>query len=439
MSTSASFPVRLRHPRGVTTLAIEHDTTLEELQARVFSATEIPRDAQDLKYGYPPKPIPATTVKLSSIPITRGEQIIVTDRPPSQRPHTRSSPSAPTPSRTTDAPQDTPAANVFETAPTPKSTVSTATHTPTPAPSVPRTIIPSPYPSSAYPGTGPASTASTSGLPQAASTTTTTTTAPTGTTLAVPAGKPPLGSSPLAEKTPSHPPNPPTGGTGTFPAYPSTTQSSTPTSIPLADGAGTLVHRIVPDDNSCLFSAVGIVFRGGYDETVVKELREVVAEEIRKDPINYSDVILGRPREEYIDLITRPSTWGGAIELAVFAKHFKTEISSYDVMTGRADRFGEGEYDNRCILIYSGIHYDAATSSPTPDAPTDFHTSIFPTTDTHILVAARELVKRLKEKHYYTDTQNFDLRCQVCQIGLKGEQGAREHAIKTGHVEFGEY
>lgn len=29
---------------------------------------------------------------------------------------------------------------------------------------------------------------------------------------------------------------------------------------------------------------------------------------------------------------------------------FKTEISSYDVLTGRADRFGEGEYDNRYVL-----------------------------------------------------------------------------------------
>lgn len=29
---------------------------------------------------------------------------------------------------------------------------------------------------------------------------------------------------------------------------------------------------------------------------------------------------------------------------------FKTEISSYDVLTGRADRFGEGEYDNRYVF-----------------------------------------------------------------------------------------
>ena len=38
----------------------------------------------------------------------------------------------------------------------------------------------------------------------------------------------------------------------------------------------------------------------------------------------------------------------------------------------------------------------------------------------------------LKGRHYYTDTATFDLRCGVCGVGLKGEKGAREHAMSTG-------
>ena len=218
-----------------------------------------------VKYGYPPKPIPANTAKVSSIPITRGEQIIVTERRPPPPRASRGSPiRSPAPH-----PPEPPKGNIFETAPTPKSTISTATHTPTPAPSVPRTIIPSPY---AYPGTGPASAASTT-------TTTAITATATGTqpSLVVPANKPPLGSSPLApssaaagagagaERQAAAPP-----GTVTASTFPST---ETPTSVPLADGAS-LIHRIVPDDNSCLFSAIALVFRGGYDDAVVRELRE---------------------------------------------------------------------------------------------------------------------------------------------------------------------
>lgn len=66
------------------------------------------------------------------------------------------------------------------------------------------------------------------------------------------------------------------------------------------------------------------------------------------------------------------------------------------------------------------------------DAPASFHTTVFPVHDDSVLDAARELVGKLKEQHYYTDTATFDLRCGVCGEGLKGEKGAREHAMNTG-------
>jgi hypothetical protein len=45
------------------------------------------------------------------------------------------------------------------------------------------------------------------------------------------------------------------------------------------------------------------------------------------------------PRDKYITTILKPSTWGGAIELGIFSKHFNTEIASVDVETGRIDQF----------------------------------------------------------------------------------------------------
>lgn len=43
------------------------------------------------------------------------------------------------------------------------------------------------------------------------------------------------------------------------------------------------------------------------------------------------------------------------------------------------------------------------------------------------------------EARQFTDTANFTLRCGVCQIGVKGEKEAVEHARATGHQRFGEY
>jgi len=61
--------------------------------------------------------------------------------------------------------------------------------------------------------------------------------------------------------------------------------------VKLPGDNGFLELRVVPDDNSCLFSAIGVVFLGGIDSA--QELRRVVVDAIRKDPDTYSEVMLG--------------------------------------------------------------------------------------------------------------------------------------------------
>lgn len=106
------------------------------------------------------------------------------------------------------------------------------------------------------------------------------------------------------------------------------------------------------------------------------------------------------PREQYIDTILRPSTWGGAIELGILATYFKTEIASIDVETGRIDRFAPPPQRSsgnrcsvvsicsreqaltvtlgRCLVVYSGIHYDAATLAPAENTPLEWDQTVFP-------------------------------------------------------------
>ncbi|CAE6460547.1 unnamed protein product [Rhizoctonia solani] len=201
---------------------------------------------------------------------------------------------------------------------------------------------------------------------------------------------------------------------------------------------GTLIHRVVPDDNSCLFSSIAIVF--GQGMTAAPQMRSIVVDVIKKDPETYSDVVLGQSRESYMGAISKDSTWGGAIELSVFSDYFRTEIDSYDVETGRCDKFGEGKYDNRCILMYSGIHYDAVSLAPTRDAPPDFHTTVFPIDGSDsISQAASKLASQLRASRKFTNTSTFELKCEICGQGLKGEKEARAHATQTGHTSFGEY
>ncbi|TYJ58306.1 hypothetical protein B9479_000851 [Cryptococcus floricola] len=290
--------VRLRSPQGVSTLELDAESTVHHLQASIFAATQIPPGEQDIKYSYPPKPLPVNTGLLSSIPITNGEQFIV-------------------------------------------SAVPTATQT-----------------------------------------------APVKSDASAKAPAPKMEADSVA--------------------------------LPGRD-AGYLQLRVVPDDNSCLFSATAVVFEGGID--AAQGLRTVVADAIRADPETYSNVILGMPRDEYIRRILKPETWGGAIA---------TRLKSLHSMSLPVDATGLARTNTT-------LDYDAITLSPLPVSPPDFHTSVFPSVDQTILLTADNLVAQLRARHYYTDTSNFDLRCGVCKQGLKGEKGATEHAKQTGHVEFGEY
>jgi len=53
--------------------------------------------------------------------------------------------------------------------------------------------------------------------------------------------------------------------------------------------------------------------------------------------------------------------------------------------------------------------------------------------------AVAQLVASCHEARQFTDTGNFTLRCGVCQIGVKGEKEAVQHAKDTGHQSFQEY
>ena len=136
----------------------------------------------------------------------------------------------------------------------------------------------------------------------------------------------------------------------------------------------------------------------------------------RSHPLTNNLLICSQPRTSYIATIQKPSTWGGAIELSIFSSHYKTEITSIDVESGRTDRFGEGSgYANRCFVLYSGIHYDAVSRAPMVDAVAvpEFHETLFGVEDGTALAGALELATKLRAQKKFTNTSTFDLRCEV--------------------------
>lgn len=109
----------------------------------------------------------------------------------------------------------------------------------------------------------------------------------------------------------------------------------------------------------------------------------------------------------------------------------------------RVDTFNAGR-PTRCLLVYSGIHYDTIVQSPSEpphtkaDNPPEFDKRVWDADDHEVLEAAKELCKGLQAKHYFTDTGGMAIKCKICGWVGNGESQAAGHAGQTGHYDMAE-
>lgn len=376
--------LRVRGPAGQSAITLLPDCTVGYLQRRITEITSIAKP--DIKFGYPPKPLSLDshedTARLSEIGIKLdGEQLIVSQK--------------------VGTPET--ADNYHEKTKYPESANGKAN---------PRHYNISPTRSTAINGQSSFSFADVGVAPP----------------------HPPLSKPKPAAG--SHKPNAPLSL-----SRKPTTMATEPPEIPLPTHSSTLTLRIMPDDNSCLFRAFGSAFFGAMDN--MQELRSVIAQTIQSQPDKYPAVVLEKSQDDYCRWIQSENSWGGFIELDILSKYFNIEICSIDVQTLRVDRFNEGS-SQRCILVYSGIHYDVIARSPSDPpfkssyAPPEFDVKIFEASEEVVLEAAVGLCQGLQARHYFTDTAAFEIACNICGHLCVGEKGATEHAKATGHYDFGE-
>lgn len=199
---------------------------------------------------------------------------------------------------------------------------------------------------------------------------------------------------------------------------------------------GIMMRYVVPANNACLFTSVYFVLSNGdLNPEKSAELRRVITRVVSGNPEKYNTAFLGMTNKDYCAWISQADHWGGAIELSILSEHFGMEIVAVDTVSLAMHRFGENcNYTNRIFLIYDGIHYDPLVVE-LDRAPMQ---TIFPVDDDRPLEMAMEIAREARSSKQYTDIANFTLRCSLCDLRLRGDKEAREHATATGHVEFGE-
>lgn len=231
------------------------------------------------------------------------------------------------------------------------------------------------------------------------------------------------------------------------------TSKSSETSIPSVFlSPEHLILRNIPDDNSCMFNALAYCVYGpdSYKPNGTcppPKLRKIIADALAADPLQYDELVLGRPVDKYIEWIQTKNAWGGAIELGILAKHFQIRINCIDIELGSIIRFqdesdGASKAEYSIYLVYLGVHYDVIalnkvlTLQHRPDDVCKF--AIDSPIEQKVETGVHELCKKLQTENYTTNTTTFRVRCLECYKILVGETGASRHANETGHYLFGE-
>lgn len=216
--------------------------------------------------------------------------------------------------------------------------------------------------------------------------------------------------------------------------------ASNPTSTASASSPSSfkMTRRTIPDDNSCLYNAVGYACENGSLNSA-STLRQVCASIVLSKPSLYSTAILGKTPQAYVQDLLNPKRWGGSIELGVLSGYFACEIVAVDVQTKKPYTYGQGKHGKRAYLVYNGIHYDTVVGvSQSPDGK-EKRTYTFSPTDTAAFAQVMAIVDDLHISKRFVNVATFTLRCVNCGKGLVGAAEAQKHAQDTGHVNFCQY
>lgn len=172
------------------------------------------------------------------------------------------------------------------------------------------------------------------------------------------------------------------------------------------------------------------------------------------------ELTLGKPIDEYCAWIQSDTSWGGAIELSILAKHFKICVNAIDVKSSRVDRYCT-EYANKNVyLMYDGIHYDPLyveydsinlkfytfdQTKQTENSLSESNTSSNSSNKNNSGLGSnfayqveQEFIKLsniLKQARAYTDDQSCVI-CGNCNEMFENFTQAIAHGKKTGHQNF---
>ncbi|XP_017134934.1 ubiquitin thioesterase OTU1 [Drosophila miranda] len=199
---------------------------------------------------------------------------------------------------------------------------------------------------------------------------------------------------------------------------------------------GILLKKVVPADNSCLFTSIRFVLNGKVDNEGSEMMRHIIAQEVSADTQQYNDAVLGKSNSDYCAWIQKADSWGGAIEVSILSNYYGIEIDVVDIQNAIINRFGEDKnFGLRVFLLFDGIHYDPLYMETQQNSGP---ATIFPVEEMGVYQQAEQIANEAKSSRQFTNVDKFTLRCMDCDVMLVGQVQAQEHAKETHHENFEE-
>lgn len=125
-----------------------------------------------------------------------------------------------------------------------------------------------------------------------------------------------------------------------------------------------MIRVRIPNDNSCLFTAIDYLIHGTYRPNAANELREKCAQSIIFNPEKFNSTYLNQEPSEYCRWILLETSWGGEIEINILSELFHVSIIVIPLETLNPLRYSPLGSDSIGVifLLYTGQHYDAIIS-----------------------------------------------------------------------------
>eukprot|EP00912_Choanoflagellata_sp_UC4_P001256 UC4_evm1s782 len=213
--------------------------------------------------------------------------------------------------------------------------------------------------------------------------------------------------------------------------------------------------RTVPNDNNCLFSAIGYLCSDNNDELSVSlgittsqnalkpyRLRQTCADIAASNPDVWGEAMLGRANFAYTKWILDQFNWGGENEIVMLSGHLHVEIVVVS-LDGFVLSYGnplDASCRGRIYVVYTGQHYDALVGIRRNDfikgkEVKEEEVRLFPPGDSDSEQLAKSTAEKLKAEHILKQSQRIvkKIKCLGCGAIVDDAQGFQSHCMTVEH------